>query len=256
MSRRTRRWLAPLTLALFVLPLVVSALERQFGDPNRQGQPWWQARRDSSGQAPDPAVTEQAVVQVYAARAVRWRGIFGVHTWVVVKPAGARAYTRYEVWGFGVRRGRPAIRVTQAIAPDGYWFGSRPPLLTGLRGPVAAAAIDGIRAAVESYPYNDRYTIWPGPNSNTFVAHIGRSVPQLRLDMPPTAIGKDYIPGNVVAAAPSRTGYQFSLFGLLGLMVALEEGVEVNLLGLTAGVDLLRPALKLPGLGRVGFGPR
>ena len=29
--------------------------------------PWYQARRDSSGQAPDPATTREAVIQVYAA---------------------------------------------------------------------------------------------------------------------------------------------------------------------------------------------
>jgi hypothetical protein len=29
--------------------------------------------------------------------------------------------------------------------------------------------------------------------------------------------------------------------------------VELNLLGLTFGLDLNRPALKLPGIGRVGF---
>ena len=42
---------------------------------------WRSARRDSSGQAPDPAVVSEAVIQVYAARAVSWRGAFGVHTW-------------------------------------------------------------------------------------------------------------------------------------------------------------------------------
>lgn len=44
---------------------------------------------------------------------------------------------------------------------------------------------------------------------------------------------------------------QVLLFGLPDLLVASEEGFEVNLLGLTAGVDLAGRALKLPGLGRV-----
>ena len=78
-------------------------------------------------------------------------------------------------------------------------------------------------------------------------------MPELRLDLPPTAIGKDYIPGGkLFAETPSGTGYQVSLFGLLGLLVAAEEGVEVNLLGLTFGLDFMRPALKLPLAGRVG----
>ncbi len=36
-------------------------------------------------------------------------------------------------------------------------------------------------------------------------------------------------------------------------MVAREEGIEVNLLGLTLGIDFAGPALKLPGLGRLGW---
>ena len=44
-----------------------------------------------------------------------------------------------------------------------------------------------------------------------------------------------------------------SLFGLAGVMLALEEGVEVNVLGLTLGIDLKNPALKLPGVGRIGL---
>ena len=36
------------------------------------------------------------------------------------------------------------------------------------------------------------------------------------------------------------------------MLVALEEGMEVNLLGLTLGIDPLDLALKLPGIGRLG----
>jgi hypothetical protein len=39
---------------------------------------------------------------------------------------------------------------------------------------------------------------------------------------------------------------------LAGLMLAKEEGLEVNVLGLTFGLDLFTPALKLPGIGRIG----
>jgi hypothetical protein len=33
--------------------------------------------------------------------------------------------------------------------------------------------------------------------------------------------------------------------------VARDEGVELNLFGLVTGVDFRRPALKLPGIGRI-----
>jgi len=218
----------------------------------RGGRGWWDARRDSSGQAPDPATEREAVIQVYAARTVGWRGALAVHTWIVVKPAGAREYTRYEVVGWGVERGMPAVRSNRS-GPDNYWFGSFPDKLVDLRGEGVDALIARIETAVRRYPYPDSYRTWPGPNSNTFVAWVGREVPELRLDLPPTAIGKDWLPGGAIGAmTPSGTGVQLSLLGALGVLVGVEEGVEVNLLGLTLGVDIKNPALKLPGIGRVG----
>jgi hypothetical protein len=192
-------------------------------------------------------------VQVYAARTVGWRGLMGVHTWIAVKPSGAPAYTRYEVMGWGVGNGAPAVRVNRS-GPDNYWFGSRPDRLVDLRGDGVDELIPRIQAAVEAYPYPNSYRTWPGPNSNTFIAHLGRSVPELRLDLPATAIGKDFLPGGwPVARSPSGTGVQVSLFGLAGGLAGVEEGVELNVLGLTFGVDLKYPALKLPAVGRLGL---
>jgi hypothetical protein len=219
----------------------------------RAGQSWWELRRDSSGQAPDPAVAREAVVQVYAARAVGWRGVLGVHTWIALKPSGADSYTRYEVIGWGVDRGARALRINRT-GPDNYWFGARPDLLAERRGEGVDALIAKIETAVSAYPYQDEYRTWPGPNSNTFTAYVGRAVPQLRLDLPPTAIGKDYLPhGAPVALSPSGTGVQLSLFGLAGILAAWEEGIEVNVLGLAFGLDIKNPALKLPIAGRVGM---
>jgi hypothetical protein len=234
-------------VALLVLVGLLAGCTSLQRDPN-----WWQARRDSSGQAPDPATTPEAVIQVYAARTVGWKGLFGVHTWVAVKPAGAPAYTRYEVMGWGVSRGAPALRVNRT-GPDNYWFGSHPELLVDRRGEGVDELIGKVEAAVASYPYPDSYRTWPGPNSNTFIAHIGREVPELRLRLPATAVGKDYLPGGAPAGlTPSGTGVQLSLLGLAGVLVGCDDGIEVNVLGLTFGVDVLRPALKLPGVGRVG----
>jgi hypothetical protein len=82
---------------------------------------------------------------------------------------------------------------------------------------------------------------------------VARAAPELRLDLPPTAIGKDYLGGDVFAASmPSGTGVQVSLWGLLGIAAAREEGLEINIAGLTFGIDPLGFAVKLPGIGRVG----
>ena len=72
--------------------------------------------------------------------------------------------------------------------------------------------------------------------------------------MPPTAIGKDWpVNGDWVGLTPSRTGVRLSLAGLAGVAVGWIEGIEVNFLGLVAGLDIRRPAIKLPGWGRIGL---
>ena len=247
---KTRRSTGSCLGAFFLviaLPLLVSACV--FGRDG--GVPWYEARRDPSGMAPDPAITREAVIQVYAARAVAWRGVFAVHTWIALKPTGAERFTRYEVLGFGVSDGAPAIRIDRT-GPDNYWFGATPALLLDRRGPGTDRLIDEIRAAVASYPYPREYRAWPGPNSNTFTAYIARQVPGLGLELPSNAIGKDYLPGGAVfARAPSATGYQLSLFGVLGVLVARAEGIEINFLGLDIRVGFKPPALKLPGIGGI-----
>jgi hypothetical protein len=244
----TLRRLLLAVLVLLFAPLLISA-----AGIAADGQQWWQARRDSSGQAPDPAKHPDTVIQVYAARTWGWRGAFAVHTWIAVKPSNATKYTRYEVMGWGVRGGVQAVRVDRYPA-DAYWHGSYPDLLVDRRGGAEVdALIARIRQAVEDYPYAREYTTWPGPNSNTFTAHVGRAVPELRLTLPPTAIGKDYLTnGSVVALTPSGTGAQLSVLGLLGVMAGWDEGLELNILGLTLGVDPKGLAILLPGIGRVG----
>jgi len=236
-------------LGLLVLLLGAAAGCAALG---RAGENWRDLRRDSSGQAPDAAETREAVLQIYTARSVGWRGVLAVHSWIAVKSSGAAAYTRYEVMGWGVDQGAPALRVNRT-GPDNYWFGSRPDLLVDRRGEGVDELIAQVEAAVAAYPYAGDYRIWPGPNSNTFTAYVGRAVPALRLDLPPTAIGKDYLAyGIPVGPSPSGTGIQLSLLGLFGVLAAWEEGIELNVLGFTFGLDFKRPALKLPIAGRVG----
>ena len=247
-----RRRLTVLLMGLFLLPLLASFAAR-WADPAVAAD-WRTARQDSSHQAPDPSVTKEAVLQVYSARAFSWRGAFGVHTWLALKPKGADHFTRLEVIGWGVDHGSSAVRVSRYI-PEAYWFGSRPNILRDLRGPMAEGLIDKVLQAAKIYPHPSSYRLWPGPNSNTFTAFIARQVPGLGLELPATAIGKDYLPhGAFIADAPSGTGIQVSVFGLLGLTLATEEGLELNILGLNFGLDLSPPALKLPGIGRLGAG--
>jgi hypothetical protein len=243
-TRRLLLWCLGLVVALPLLGQAASVATQE------RGASWSTRRWDSAGLAPDPAVVRDAVIQAYAARVWGWRGVFAVHSWVVVKPEGAPAFTRYEVIGWGDE----VVRISNGgRPPDGYWAGNQPEKLLDVRGAEAARLIPEIEKAVADYPGRERYIMWPGPNSNSFVAHIGRAVPDLRLNLPPTAIGKDFLVDSfLVGSAPSGTGLQLSLFGLAGVTLAATEGIELNLLGLTIGVDIARPALKLPGIGRLG----
>ncbi len=212
---------------------------------------WRGASRAPVGSAPDPALTREAVVQVYGARTIGWRGKFAVHTWIAVKPTGAMGYTVYEVIGWRLRWTDSALAIRER-APDARWFGNEPELLADKRGAEVDALIARIDKAARAYPYASEYTAWPGPNSNTFTAWVARAVPELEVDLPPTAIGKDYLGGRFVATAPSGSGVQVSIFGLLGVTASGVEGLELNVLGLSFGVDPFVPALKLPLFGRIG----
>jgi hypothetical protein len=95
--------------------------------------------------------------------------------------------------------------------------------------------------------------MWPGPNSNTFVASVLREVPEVQAILPPNAVGRDFRAEAYAGVSDSGTGIEASAWGVVGFKLGWVEGLEVNVLGLVTGVDLRRPALKLPGFGRIGF---
>ena len=63
---------------------------------------------------------------------------------------------------------------------------------------------------------------------------------------------KDFLGDRVVGRAPSGSGGQLSLHGLRGVLASDIEGLEVNMLGLTFGVNPFSPSLELPMVGRLG----
>ena len=202
----------------------------------------------ADGLAPDPATTREAVVQVYGARTMGVKGIFGVHTWVAVKPTNALSWTVYEIIGWRLRWSDSAL-VIRERQPDAPWFGSVPELYADKRGAGVEELIARIDKAARDYPYSTTYTLWPGPNSNTFTAWIARAVPELQVDLPTTAVGKDYIGSTFLSTAPSGSGFQVTLGGLFGVAAGPVEGFELNLLGLNFGVN--GSGVKLPMVGRL-----
>jgi hypothetical protein len=72
--------------------------------------------------------------------------------------------------------------------------------------------------------------------------------------LPPTAIGKDFpYSGRWWGVTSSGTGVFATLAGYVGLTLGWVEGFEFNFFGAVLGFDIRRPALKLPGIGRVGI---
>ena len=189
----------------------------------------------------------EAVAQVWGARTQGAKGIFGIHSWIAVKPSGATEYTVYEVIGW--RRRRTTSCVVARKRQRNRWFGAPGKLYAEKRGAGVDALIERIAEAVLQYPYARTYTVWPGPNSNTFTAWIARAVPELEVELPATAIGKDYT-DKMVSTAPSGSGFQFCLRGLLGFTASRLDGIELNILGLNFGVS--SSGIKLPIVGHIG----
>jgi hypothetical protein len=235
-------------LLLVFVPIGLSAAS-YFWSSDVRGT-WQTADRSSAGLLPPAAKNPEALIRVYAARTLRWKSIFAVHSWIVIKEKGAAGYTRYDytAWGEPIR--------SNGFAADARWFGAAPETVVAVDGEQAALLVPRIRHVIENYKFRSYgdYSPWPGPNSNTFVQAALNAVPELKAVLPPTAIGKDFpYEGNWFGITASGTGVFVSLGGYLGLTIGWVEGFEINFLGAVLGFDIRRPALKFPGIGRLGM---
>ena len=234
-------------LLIFLMPMAAAAGWWATVDrPNS----WRSADWSSSGLLPSTADEPDAAIYVLAARTGGFKGAFSVHSWIVLKEPGANRYERYEKvgWGTPIRR--------DAYDADAAWYSNRPWIVAKLTGSDAEAAMPKVRGAIETYPFRNRgdYRIWPGPNSNSFVAHVMREVPDIDAVLPPNAVGRDYLAGGTwFAVDPDGRDMHLSLFGLVGVSAGLRSGFEFHLLGQTAGIDFMHPALKIPAVGRIGI---
>jgi hypothetical protein len=243
LSRRTLLMLT--VLLLFFGPILARAALFMASDAPRS---WRDADWSSADLLPPAAQDTRARLIVFTGTAGAWKGVFAVHSWIVLKRAGETRWTRYDVVGWGT-----PVR-TNNWPVDGRWYGNAPIAIADVNGDAAERLIPRVETAVTAYSYAQAgdYRIWPGPNSNSFVAAVLRAVPELGLALPPNAVGRDYRPGFYAGLTDSRTGVELNAGGLASFKIGWIEGVEVNLLGLVAGLDLRHPGIKLPGYGRVG----
>lgn len=244
--KTTWTWSLRLIVYVFLAPVLLHALVW-----SAHGWPasWRDANWSSAGILPSPADFREATVRIYSARTGGWKGAIATHSWIVVKRNGAAQFDRYDVvgWGNPVRK--------NGYPPDGRWYSNTPELTFAVDGEAAERLVPKVEAAIAAYRWSKPgdYTLWPGPNSNTFVASILAAVPELDARLPSTAVGRDFPPdGHWTGRTPSG-GVRMSLGGYLGAVMGRSEGVEINFLGLVVGIDIRKPGLKLPGFGRIGW---
>lgn len=196
---------------------------------------------------------DEAIIRVYAARTWGPKGLFAVHSWIAMKRQGSNEFEVSQVIGWRQEyNGNVLFRETGV--PVDSWWGNEATLILELQGESVESIIGQVDVAIQEYPWRSEYRLYPGPNSNTFIAWIGLQVPELGLDLPSTAVGKDWRPlYHSIGSSVSGTGLQASLFGLLGTSIGSKEGIEINVLGLNFELDLFDLALELPLFGRYDF---
>lgn len=206
---------------------------------------WRIANWSSAGILPGNPSPDSAEIYVFSARTGGIKGALATHSWIVLKKPGTARYDRYEVvgWGSPVRK--------NSYDADGRWYSNLPIITHSITGTKAAGLIPKIEAAIKNYRWNKAgdYILWPGPNSNTFVASIIRSVPGFTAYTATTAIGRDFpVDGRWAGWRPDGALF-ISARGYAGLVIGKRQGLEINFLGLVAGLNPWELELKIPAFG-------
>jgi hypothetical protein len=116
-------------------------------------------------------------------------GMFAWHYWLVVDDgAGCQ---RWEVWQTKNAGGSCIGHVHCNLKAPAEGVGGGPSRVSRVWKDDAARRIAEVLRDAASYPYCERYRMWPGPNSNTFVAWVLR---QAGIDevLDPRGLGRNY----------------------------------------------------------------
>lgn len=178
------------------------------------------------------------------------------HAWFAVRERPEDEWERWEIWapdagecelwGYVCKRRRGAL----SWGPDGAVL-----VHAVVQGPEASRIIACIRSESPRYANRNFYAPWPGPNSNTFIDVLLRAC-KWEVDLPATAIGKDYRGFFGASLTSGGTGVQFET-PAVGIKLGLREGLEIHILTFTLGIDFWPFALKVPGgTGRIGWEDR
>ena len=116
-------------------------------------------------------------------------GMFAWHYWFVVSDETGRH--RWEVWQTKNAGGSCFGHVHCDLKRPEDGVGGGPSRVSKVWEGEAARRIAAILKDAASYPYCERYRLWPGPNSNTFVAWVLREA-GVGEPLDPRGIGRGY----------------------------------------------------------------
>jgi len=205
---------------------------------------WSTADWSSAGILEKSPDIESAAVYIFSARTGGLKGAFATHSWIVTKQTGSSRYNRYDVvgWGTPVRK--------NLRDPDGKWYSNPPHIHHTVTGEEASELIPELEKAISNYrwrQYGD-YKVWPGPNSNTFVSTVMAQTALKNVPAPATAVGRDY-PSTEQWISFDNDVFRATLGGYAGIAIGKNVGVELNFIGLVAGVNLWNGSIKIPAFG-------
>ncbi|MFT6361502.1 MAG: hypothetical protein ACJAV6_000413 [Candidatus Paceibacteria bacterium] len=123
---------------------------------------------------------------------------FAVHTWIVTVSNGK--IDRWEILhqksednttGYFYRNAHPPV---QGLKKGFFtnWDSNLIGSVSGDQYSLAKRILDYIENRTPTYPHQNKYSIYPGPNSNTYVAWILKEFPTSGIKLPWNAFGKNY----------------------------------------------------------------
>jgi hypothetical protein len=238
------RWLKRFVLFLLLVFIVPALAHAGFWIAKPRPSSWNAADWSSANILPKVPTIDSAAVYIFSARTGGLKGAFATHSWIVTKQAGDQHYNRYDVvgWGSPVRK--------NLRDPDGKWYSNFPEIHHEVRGAAARELIPILEQKIAAYRWREYgdYTVWPGPNSNTFVSSIISQIPQLNTSTPATAVGRDF-PANEQWFSFENGVLRVTLGGYAGFAAGKNVGLELNFLGLVAGLDHATGEIKIPAFG-------
>ncbi len=127
---------------------------------------------------------------------------FAVHPWVVTVHQGKinrwevihRKYSNKERFGYVYKNfyTNPIQGIKKHTLSSQYWDAKIIGSVFGGENSLAEKMFRFIETMSPLYPHQENYTLFPGPNSNTYIAWILKNFPEANIQLPWNAFGKNF----------------------------------------------------------------